>query len=81
MKQKKSNRYLGNWKQITHPAYLPFCPSSVLLFRFHSLLCALHNKTEDKQKYFAKWVGYLFPITLNALTDAPIQGLYYVAYH
>ena len=56
---------LGNWKQITHPPYLFFCPPSILLFPLHSSLCALHNKTEDKQKPFAKWVGYLFPVTLG----------------
>ncbi len=58
---------LGNWKQITHPFYLSFFPSSALLFRLHSLLCALHNKTEDKQKFFAKRVGYLFPVALNII--------------
>ena len=58
---------LGNWKQITHPPYLSFCPPSVLLLRLHSLLCALHNKTEGKQKYLAKWVGYLFPVALEII--------------
>jgi hypothetical protein len=29
------------------------------------LLCALHNKIDDKQKFFAKWVGYLFPVALS----------------
>ncbi len=57
-------RSLGNWKKITHPPYLPFCPSSILLLRLHSLLCALRNKIEDQQKFFAIWVGYLFPVAL-----------------
>ena len=61
---------LGNWKQIFPPPYLPFCPSSILLLWLHSLLCALRNKTEDKQKFFAKWVGYLFPIALTLFISA-----------
>ena len=44
------------------PTLLAFCPSSILLLRLHSLLCALRNKIEDKQKFFAIWVGYLFPV-------------------
>ncbi|MEE9332475.1 MAG: hypothetical protein V3U65_00095, partial [Granulosicoccaceae bacterium] len=45
----------------------PFCPSSILLLRLHSLLCALRNKIEDQQKFFAIWVGYLFPVALGVL--------------
>ncbi|MEE9344792.1 MAG: hypothetical protein V3U88_04225, partial [Methylococcales bacterium] len=56
----------------THPPYLPFCPSSILLLRLHRLLCALRNKIEDKQKFFAIWVGYLFPVALAYSLFCPI---------
>ena len=39
-----------------------FCPPSILLFRLHSLLYALHNKTADKQKSFEKWVSIYFQL-------------------
>ena len=55
---------LKQLETTTPSTLLVFFPSSILLLRLHSLLCALHNKTEDKQKPFAKWVGYLFPVTL-----------------
>ena len=58
-------RLLGNWQQISPPSCLSFCPSSTLLLRFHSLLCALRSNTEYKQKYCAIWVTYLLPVTLT----------------